>query len=200
MKKDPRIDAYIASAQPFARPMLKKLRAGAHAACPDAEETLKWGIPALIYRGKILCGLGAFKAHCAFFVFGKKKDDGAEGMGEFGKMTSLKDLPSDAEIRRALNARMAEIDAGPAKRSEPNSSSATKPVRPAPAVPPDLSKALKTSRPAATTFEKLAPSHRRDYIGWITSAKQEATRSRRLAQAIEWLAEGKTRNWKYERR
>ena len=189
MKTDPRVDAYIGQAQDFARPMLQKLREQAHAICPEAEETIKWGAPSLSYRGKNLCGLAGFKSHVAFFVQGERKDEGAEGMGEFGKMRAMADLPSKAALAKLLKARMAVIEAGPgAPRKAP---------KPPPDVPPDLAKALEASKPAAAIFKALSPANQRDYVTWITDAKQDATRTRRIAQAIEWLAEGKARNWKY---
>ncbi len=192
MQTDARIDAYIAKSAEFARPMLQKLREKAHAICPEAEETIKWGAPSLSYRGKNLCGLAGFKSHVAFFVQGEHKDEGAEGMGEFGKMRSMADLPTKAALAKLLKARMKVIEAGPA--------APRKAPKPAPEVPPDLAKALKTSESAAATFNALSPFNKRDYVTWITDAKQDATRARRIEQSVEWLAEGKLRNWKYVRK
>ncbi len=189
MQTDARVDAYIARSAEFARPMLQRLREQAHAICPEAEETIKWGAPSLSYRGKNLCGLAGFKSHVAFFVQGERKEEGAEGMGEFGKMRSVADLPTKAALAKLLKARMKVIEAGPA--------APRKAPKPPPDVPADLAKALKTSKPAAATFKALSPTNQRDYVTWITEAKQEATRTRRIAQAIEWMAEGKPRNWKY---
>jgi uncharacterized protein YdeI (YjbR/CyaY-like superfamily) len=189
MKTDPRVDAYIAASADFARPMLARLREMAHAICPDAEETIKWGMPGLTWKGKNLCGVAGFKAHVAFFVQGERKDNAGVGMGEFGKMRSMSDLPSKAALAKLLKARMAVIEAGPAApRRAP---------KPPPDVPPDLAKALKASKPAAATFKALSPTNQRDYVTWITDAKQDATRARRIEQAVEMLAEGKPRNWKY---
>lgn len=189
MPTDSRVDAYIAKSADFARPMLARLREQAHAICPEAEEAIKWGMPALVWRGKNLCGFAAFKAHVAFFVQGERKEDGAEGMGEFGKMKSMADLPTKSALTKLLKARMKVIEAGPA--------AARKAPKPPPEVPPDFATALKASKAAAATFKALSPTNQRDYVSWITDAKQEATRARRIAQAIEWLAEGKARNWKY---
>ncbi len=189
MKTDPRVDAYIGRAQEFARPMLQRLREQAHAICPEAEETIKWGAPSLSWRAKNLCGLASFKSHVAFFVQGERKDEGAEGMGEFGKMRSMADLPTKAALAKLLKARMKVIEAGPA--------APRKAPKPPPEVPPDLAEALKAAKPAADTFKALSPTNQRDYVTWITGAKQDATRARRLEQAIEWLGEGKARNWKY---
>lgn len=189
MPTDARVDAYISRAQEFARPMLQSLREQAHAICPEAEETIKWGAPSLSYRGKNLCGLAGFKSHVAFFVQGERKEEGAEGMGEFGKMRSMADLPSKAALSKRLKARMKVIEAGPA--------APRKAPKPPPEIPADLAKALKASKPAAATFKALSPTNQRDYVTWITGAKQDATRARRTAQAAEWLAAGKARNWKY---
>lgn len=189
MTTDARVDAYIGRAQEFARPMLLRLREMAHEICPEAEETIKWGAPSLSYNGKNLCGLAGFKSHVAFFVQGERKEEGAEGMGEFGKMRAMADLPTKAALAKVLKARMKVIEAGPA--------APRKAPKPPPEVPADLAKALKTSKPAAATFKALSPTNQRDYVTWITGAKQDATRARRIEQAVEWLAEGKARNWKY---
>jgi uncharacterized protein YdeI (YjbR/CyaY-like superfamily) len=189
MQTDARVDAYIAKSAVFARPMLQRLREQAHAICPEAEETIKWGAPSLSYRGKNLCGLAGFKSHVAFFVQGERKEEGAEGMGEFGKMRSPADLPTKAALAKLLKARMQIIEAG--------SATPRKAPKPPPEVPADLAKALKASKPAAATFKALSPTNQRDYVTWITGAKQDATRTRRIEQAVEWLADGKARNWKY---
>lgn len=189
MTFDPRVDAYIGRAAEFARPMLLKLREQAHAVCPEAGEAIKWGMPALVWRGKNLCGFAAFKAHVAFFVQGESSGAESEGMGDFGKMQSMADLPTGAAITKILKARMKTIENGVAKpRKAP---------KPPPDVPPDLAKALKASKPAAKVFSAFSPSSQRDYVEWITEAKTDATRARRLVQAVEWIAEGKPRNWKY---
>ncbi len=195
--RDPRIDAYVARAAPFARPVLIHLRKVIHAAVPDAEETIKWGMPHFVHGG-ILCGFAAFKAHCAFYVrgadhlLGKVARDGA--MGQFGRITAVSDLPPRAVLAKLLEAAAARNAAGlKAQRA------ARKAPRPEPKVPLDLAAALKRNAKAKATFEGFSPSGRRAYVEWIAEAKGADTRVRRLAQAIVWLAEGKTRNWKYER-
>jgi len=196
-RKDPRIDAYIARVAPFARPVLVHLRAVVHAAVPDAVETIKWGMPHFTHHG-ILCGFAAFQAHCAFHVRGgdlllggAAKDD---AMGQFGRIGALSDLPTRAKLSRLLQAAAARNEAG-VKAARPRRKS----PRPAPQVPPDLAAALKGNTSARRTFEGFSPSGRREYVEWITEAKGADTRARRLAQAIAWMAEGKGRNWKYER-
>ncbi len=199
--KDPRVDAYIANAAEFARPILEHIRALVHRACPEVQETMKWSFPHFEYRG-ILCSMAAFKRHCAFGFWkasmmkdpdGILASAGAEAMGHLGRIANLADLPPDRVMIRYVREAAKLNDQGvKVPRAKP---AAKKPVT----VPADLSVALKKNKRARETFERLAPSHRREYVEWITEAKKDATRARRLATAIEWLAEGKTRNWKYER-
>ncbi|RQP22967.1 YdeI/OmpD-associated family protein [Piscinibacter terrae] len=195
---DPRIDAYIAKSADFAQPILTHLRQVVHAACPSVEETIKWGMPNFMYGGKILANMAAFKAHCAFgfwqrdAVAGTGKNNDA--MGQFGRIESLKDLPGKAELSRLVKKAAALIDSGEKPRRVPKSA-----PKPTPETPDDLLAALKRNAAARKTFEAFAPSHRREYIEWITEAKRPETREKRLAQTLEWLAEGKSRNWKYER-
>jgi len=194
MTPDPRVDAYISKAAEFAQPLLRTLRGRAQEIAPQAEEAIKWGMPALTYCGKILCGYGGFKAHVVFYVHGASGRDQSDGMGSFGKMSGPADLPSKTEMSALLKARIREIEAGPKpalRRKAP---------KPPLEIPADLAKALKTSAAAAKTFDAFAPSHRREYIEWITEAKREETRLKRVKQAVEWLAEGKSRNWKYEKK
>jgi len=193
---DPRIDAYIARSEAFARPLLTHLRAVVHAGCPEVEETLKWGMPSFTYRGKILCGMAAFKQHVGFGFWQGEQIEGAprseQGMGQFGRITRLPDLPGKRELTGFIKQAMALIDSG-SKRPVAKAATARPPLE----VPDDLAAALKKNAKARAHFEAFPPSYRRDYIVWITEAKREDTRQRRLAQTIEWVAEGKSRNWKY---
>ena len=198
-QRDPRIDAYIAKSAEFARPVLTHLREAVHAACPDCEETLKWSAPSFTYRGKILCGMAAFKQHAAFGLWqgsmivgsdGRKLDD---AMGQFGRITRIADLPGKRELTGYIKQAMKLIDEG-AKRPVAPKSQAKPPVE----APEDLLAALRTNAKARATFEGFPPSCKREYIEWITEAKRAETRAKRLAQTVEWLAEGKRRNWKYE--
>ena len=196
-KRDPRIDAYIARAAPFARPVLTHLRSVIHAAVPGVEETIKWGMPHFLHGG-ILCGFAAFKAHCAFHVRGADEllgDDARSGaMGQFGRIGSIADLPPPAALARILKGALARNEARAAAPRAPR-----KAPRPEARPPADLVAALKASPEARATFDGFSPSKRRDYVEWIVEAKGADTRARRLAQAIAWMAEGKARNWKYER-
>ena len=197
-KSDPRIDAYIARSAGFARPVLRHLRALVHQACPAVEETIRWGMPSFTHQA-ILCHLAAFKSHCAFGFWhhGMKAVLGPDGgkagtaMGSLGRITSLADLPDDRTLLRLLKTAMKLNESGAPARL------ATKP-RPAPRPPADLAAALKQNKTAATAFATFSPSHRREYIEWITEAKRPETRQKRLATTLAWLAEGKSLNWKYQ--
>jgi hypothetical protein len=191
------VDDYIARQAGFARPILTRLREAVHAACPEAEEALKWSMPAFLYKGEILASMAAFKAHATFgfwrgsLVVG---DTGAErdAMGQFGRLASSADLPEPAVLAELIRKAMALADAG------------VKPVRNKTAKPPldvpeDLRAALAANPAAASAFDGFSPGAQREYSEWIVEAKQPATRARRTAQAVEWIADGKKRNWKYEK-
>ena len=193
---DPRVDAYIAKSADFARPILEEIRARVHAACPQVEETIKWGMPSFVHAGAILCGMAAFKQHASFgywkhaLVMGEAERD---GMGSYGRLACVRDLPPkarmQADLRKAM--RLNEDGVKPERRKSA--------PRPAPEVPDELASALEKNKAAKATFDAFAPGCRREYIEWIVEAKREETRAKRLAQALEWMAQGKRRNWKYER-
>ena len=195
MKTDPRVDAYIERQADFARPILTHLRETVHAACPDCEETLKWSMPSFMYRGEILAGMAAFKAHATFgfwkssLVVGEREKD--SGMGQFGRIQSLADLPPRAELEKMVKKAMALTDQGV---KAPRTQQKKGPFE----VPDDLNAGLAGNAAAQRTFEAFPPSCQREYVQWIVEAKRPETRARRLAQAVEWMAEGKRRNWKYE--
>ena len=196
MKKDPRIDAYIERQADFARPILAYLREAVHAACAECEETLKWSMPAFLYKGQILAHMAAFKGHASFgfwrgsLVVGKENER-TSGMGQFGRLASLDDLPPRAELEALVAKAMRLTDEGVKPPRD-------KHKKPPLTVPQDLRAALDGNAAAAATFDGFPPGAQRDYVEWIESAKREETRTKRLNQAIEWLAEGKRRNWKYE--
>lgn len=193
MARDPKVDNYIASAAPFARPILTHLRALVHATVPDLEEALKWGMPHFIHKGKNLAGMSAFKAHAAFMIHG----DGRQGdaMGQFGKITRLEDLPGDNVLKDRLVAAKERIDQAGTALKPKAAPRAPKPELP---IPPEFASALAGNPTAKAALEGFAPSHRREYVEWIAEAKRPETRDKRIAQAIAQLAEGKKRNWKYE--
>ncbi|WP_285021945.1 YdeI/OmpD-associated family protein [Novosphingobium sp. fls2-241-R2A-195] len=191
MGRDPRVDEYIAKAADFARPILEHLRELAHRALPDAEEAIKWGMPHFLVNAKNVAGMAAFKAHCTFVIHG----DGRQGdaMGQFGRITAIADLPDEAELAHKLQAARGRVQTkGTAVKK------ARKP-KPEIAMPDDFAVALDGVPAARAHYEAFSPSVRRDYLEWITEAKTAATREKRMAQAVEWIAEGKKRNWKYEK-
>ncbi len=196
--KDPRVDAYIAEAPEFARPILKHLRKLIHQGCPSAVETIKWGSPFFDYHG-LLCGLAAFKGHCSLFFWRDidignllpKTNTSGAGMGQFGKLTSLADLPDDSVILTCVRRAVEQRDSPASKPKRARQQAKEMPV------PTDLKKALSTNAKAAATFKDFAPSHRREYIDWIEDAKRPETRDRRLQTTLQWLTEGKPRNWEF---
>lgn len=195
MKTDPRIDAYIAKQADFARPILEHLRGVLHEACPDGEETVKWGMPSFTYRGKILASMAAFKAHATFGYWNdsmlQQEEKNRTAMGQFGRLTTLDNLPARAELVDLTRRSMQLIEEG----AKPPRATAKK----APfTVPQDMRAAIDAVAAARATFDGFPPSSRREYVEWVTEAKRDETRSKRLAQTVEWLAEGKRRNWKYE--
>ena len=196
MTRDPRIDAYIARSAEFARPILEHVRELVHKTLPGAGEAVKWGMPHFTHKGKNIAGMAAFKAHCAVMVHGEGRQGAEErgGMGSYGKIASPEDLPDDAELAAKLIEARERIDA--AGTAQKPMKAGPKPELP---VPQDFAAALRDDSSAKATFDGFPPSARRDYIEWITEAKQDAARAKRLATAIEWLAEGKRRNWKYEK-
>jgi uncharacterized protein YdeI (YjbR/CyaY-like superfamily) len=196
LSRDPRVDAYIARAQPFARPILEHVRERVHAAVPEVEETLKWSAPSFTLRGKILLMMAAFKAHAALNFWRGQELRGeqaeADAMGQFGKLTSVKDLPPDKELE-ALIRKAADLTA-----SAPAPRKAKHAPKPPPELHPEFAAALKAAPKARATLDSFPPSARRDYLEWVGEAKQDATRQKRIATSIEWLSEGKRRHWKYQ--
>ena len=195
-KKDPRVDAYIAKSANFAKPILTEIRAVVHDACPNVEETMKWSFPHFDYKG-MMCSMAAFKEHCAFgfwkaslILGGNGRSD--EAMGQFGRITALSDLPSKKLMRGYIQKAMALNDSGTTIKRQPKEPKKAIPV------PADFMAAVKKNDRAQASFEAFSPSHQREYLEWITEAKTDDTRKRRIAQAIEWLAQGKSRHWKYE--
>jgi uncharacterized protein YdeI (YjbR/CyaY-like superfamily) len=201
MNTDPRVDAYISKCAEFARPILAHLRQLVHKACPAASETIKWGMPFFEYSGSLLCNMAGFKQHCSFGFWNAsllKDPEGAvqlknkTSMGHFERITSLKDLPPDKTILALIKEAAKLNEQGikkPAKTTEPKK---------VPPTPPALTAALKKNKPAKAKFDKMPPSHRREYIEWIIEAKTEPTRDKRIATTIEWVLEGKSRNWQYK--
>jgi uncharacterized protein YdeI (YjbR/CyaY-like superfamily) len=196
-KTDRRVDAYIAKSADFAKPILNHLRKLVHKGCPEAEETFKWSFPCFMYKG-MLCSMAAFKEHCSFgfwkseLVLGKEAARSQEAMGQFGRITRLADLPRDTVILVYIKKAMQVNEAG-LKLPRKVTPKADRVLD----VPNDLVAALKANDKAKSTFEEFSYSHKKEYVEWLTEAKREETRKKRLETAIQWLAKGKSRNWKY---
>jgi uncharacterized protein YdeI (YjbR/CyaY-like superfamily) len=194
------VDEYIAHAPAYAQPILTHLRRLVRKECPDVEEAIKWSMPAFVYRKKILFSMAAFKEHCRFIFWrpeiarlarkegGKSDDDGAA----LGKITQLSDLPSDKVISTYIREARRLTDESPRSPMRKKG-----PPKPELALPPEFAAALAKNKAASKNFEAFSPSHRREYIEWISEAKREETREKRIETALQWLAEGKPRHWKY---
>ncbi len=199
---DPRIDKYIAKSADFAKPILEHLRKLVHKACPDVTESMKWSMPFFEYSGAVLCNMSGFKQHCAFGFWKASLLKDPEGilqlkdrnaMGQFDRITSIRDLPSD-KIMIAYLKEAASLNEQGIKKPKP----AKKTPKAELPMPAELAAALKKNKKAAAVFEAFPPSERREYIQWIAEAKTDQTRDKRLATTVEWLMEGKSRNWKYK--
>jgi uncharacterized protein YdeI (YjbR/CyaY-like superfamily) len=196
--RDPRIDSYIAKSADFAKPILTHIRETVHSACPEVVETTKWSMPFFDYEGP-LCNMAAFKGHVSFgfwkgaLVVGRSAGDDERSMRQFGRITSVKDLPPKKELASLIKKAMKLNEDGIKVEKK------KKPPRAELPVPPELVAALAKNKKAQSAFKAFPPSHRREYNEWIGEAKREETRAARVKQAIEWIAEGKARNWKYQR-
>jgi uncharacterized protein YdeI (YjbR/CyaY-like superfamily) len=200
---DTRVDAYVEKAAPFAQPILTHLRELMHQACPHASEAVKWGMPFFLQQGVILCHMAAFKQHCAFGFWGREMrntlaKDGlksSDAMGSLGRITSLRDLPSDKLLLAYMQQAAALVESGERKKSiDRPKKHVKKTVR----VPAELAAALKKNKLAAKAFAAFSPSCRREYSEWIAEAKRPETKQKRLTQSVQWIAQGKSRHWKYE--
>jgi uncharacterized protein YdeI (YjbR/CyaY-like superfamily) len=200
---NPRVDAYIAKAQPFAQPILTHIRELAHKACPNVEEEIKWSMPFFVLRGVVLGHMAAFKQHCAVGFWGPEmhailREDGLlseNGMGALGKVASLKDLPSDKKLLNYYRQAAGFVASGQRTKSIVRPKKSRKP---APEVPAESAAGLKKNKAAAKVFAGFSVSCQREYTDWIAEAKRLETKEKRVAQAIEWIAQGKQRNWKYQ--
>jgi hypothetical protein len=196
--RDPRVDAYIKKAAPFAQPILVRLREVVHRACPDVVEGTKWSSPHFDYKG-IFCSMAAFKAHCMFgfwkhtLIDARLSGADKQALAQVGRMTSIDDLPDDRALIRIiqtaarLNDEGVKITRPPAKKKAPLK------------VPTYFMAAVRKNKKALAAFTEFSPSHKREYVEWVTDAKTDDTRDRRLSTAVAWMSEGRSRNWKYER-
>lgn len=201
---DPLVDAYIAKSKPFAQPILTHIRELVHKACPGVVETIKWSRPFFKYKGMILSNMSAFKEHCSLGFWGveiaavlrTQKVLKPNGMGSLGRLTRIEDLPADKQMLDLFGKAVGFIESG-----EYTSPIAARPKvvkAPAPAAPAEFTKALKANKKAAAVFAGFSPSCKKEYVEWIADAKRDETRDKRIATAVEWISEGKRRNWKYE--
>lgn len=207
-KKDPRVDAYIAKSADFAKPILTHLRELIHETCPTVEETTKWSFPHFLYKGpsdrsaRILCSMASFKQHCAFGFWylamsdsGSGKADNGPAMGQYGRITGLGDLPKDKAIIQQIKEAIKVHDAGvkPIPSARPAEKKELE-------IPNYFTAALKKNKKALAAFDEFNYSSKKEYLEWVVEAKTEETRKKRLETAIEWISEGKTRHWKYQKK
>ena len=203
---NPKVDAYIGRVQPFAQPIMEHLRQLVHKARPDVEETIKWSRPFFEYRGAILCNMSAFKEHCSFGFWGEEmsavlreaKVLREEGMGSLGRITSLANLPSDKQMLGWLRQAADFVDSGQYTSPIAARRRVVKAPKPVLKTSVEFATALKRNKKAAEIFAAFSPSCKREYVEWIAEAKRAETRDKRIATAVQWIAEGKQRNWKYQ--
>lgn len=202
MSKDPRIDAYIAKAQPFAQEILREFRSIIHDFCPEVVETMKWSFPHYMFKNTILCSTASFKAHCAFGFwmhrsmsdqFGLFKREQEGGMGSIGKMRSTNDIPPRDQLGVYIHEAMQLIEAGVKLKTTSKTLRAVE-------IPEDLAEILTKNPQAQSFFDSLSPSHKREYTEWISNAKREETRLNRLKTTLNNLLDGKTKEWKYQKK
>lgn len=206
-KYNPKVDAYIEKARPFAKPILAHLRNAIHSGCPGVEETIKWNQPFFEFRGTILCTMSAFKEHCRFGFWGLEmgavlRKEGVRrqnGASTLGRITGVESLPSQKKLIEWVATAAALIESGQERSpiaARPRAINASKPAL---KIPPDFNRALGKNKKAAAVFAAFSPSCRREYIQWIVDAKRPETRVQRIATAVDWIAQGKQRNWKYQK-
>jgi uncharacterized protein YdeI (YjbR/CyaY-like superfamily) len=203
---NPQIDAYIAKSKPFAQPILNRIREMVHKACPNVVETIKWSRPFFEYRGVILANMSAFKEHCSFGFWGEEisavlrdlKLLQPDAMGSLGRLTRIEDLPTDKQMLSLLRQAVTLIDSGQYTSPIAARHKVVKAPKPAPEAPPEFARALRANKKASAAFAAFSPSCKREYVEWIADAKRAETRDKRIATAIEWISEGRQRNWKYQ--
>ena len=203
---NPKVDAYVAKAKPYALPIMEHLRELIHTGCPGVEETIKWSRPFFEYRGVILGNMSAFKEHCSFGFWGEEigavlREAGVVqegGMGSLGRITRIEDLPPDKQMLSLIRQAAAFIDRGEYTSPIAARQRVVKASKPAPEAPEELAAALRKNKKAAAVFADFSPSCKREYTEWIADAKRTETREKRIATAVEWMSEGKQRHWKYQ--
>ncbi|MGA9503908.1 MAG: YdeI/OmpD-associated family protein [Terriglobales bacterium] len=205
-KLNSKVDGYIAKARPFAQPIMAHLRELVHKGCPGVEETIKWSRPFFEYRGAILCNMSAFKEHCSFGFWGveigavlrEAKVLRGAGMGSLGRITSLDDLPSDKQMLGWIREAAEFVDSGQYTSPIAARRQVVKPKKAAPKKSAQFTAALQKNKKAVAAFAAFSPSCKSEYVEWIAEAKRPETRDKRIATAVQWISEGKQRNWKYQ--
>jgi uncharacterized protein YdeI (YjbR/CyaY-like superfamily) len=203
---DPRVDAYIAKSKPFAQPILIHLRELVHKACPTVVETMKWSRPFFEYKGVILANMSAFSEHCSLGFWGEEiaavlREANLlqpDAMGSLGRLTRVEDLPANKQMHSLLRQAVTFIDSGQYTSPIAARHKVVKAPKAAVEAPPEFTKALKANKKASAAFAAFSPSCKREYVEWIADAKRAETRDKRIATAIDWIGEGKQRNWKYQ--
>jgi uncharacterized protein YdeI (YjbR/CyaY-like superfamily) len=204
VKSDPRIDAYISGCAPFARPILTHLRKLVHENCPNAQETIRWGGPFFECNGQLMCFMAGFKEHCRFGFWAREMRGVARKAGgapENGAMRALRRITKIEDLPRAMGSyiKQAAVFASSGKQTSPIAARTRKP-KPELPLHPEFAAALKDNKKAAANLKAFPPGRRREYVEWISDAKSDETRARRISDAVKWIAHGKSRNWKYESR
>jgi uncharacterized protein YdeI (YjbR/CyaY-like superfamily) len=203
---DPRVDVYIAESRPFAQPLLSHLRKLVHKACPGVVETIKWSRPFFEYKGVILANMSAFKEHCSFGFWGEEISAvlrdlrvlQPDAMGSLGRLTRIEDLPNNKQMLDLLGKAASFINSGQYTSPIAARHKVAKALAPAVEAPPEFTRALKANKKASAAFAAFSPSCKREYVEWIAEAKRAETREKRIITAIDWISEGKQRNWKYQ--
>jgi uncharacterized protein YdeI (YjbR/CyaY-like superfamily) len=198
-KYDPRVDDYIAKSPAYAQPIMKHIRGLIHQAVPNIVEVIKWAHPHFEYKGPAF-SIGAFKEHLGLNFWKSKLMDDPEGLfkydgsaGSMGKIKSLADLPED-DILMAYFMLAADLNEQGVKATTPK----TAPEKKQLIIPDDLIAAFKNDTTAMQHFEQFNYSAKKEYVDWLAEAKTTETRQKRLKTIMEWVAEGKTRYWKYK--
>ena len=201
-----KVGAYLGKARPFAQPIMTHLRELVHKGCPEVEETIKWGMPFFVHRGAVLCYMSAFKEHCSFGFWGVEigavlraaKVLRRDGAGSLGRITSVKDLPSDKLLLGWIRRNAALVESGQYTSPVAARNKVPKSAKPAVKMSAEFAAALRKNKKASAVFAAFSPSCKREYVEWIAEAKRPETREKRIGTALEWIAEGKQRNWKYQ--
>ena len=197
-KKNPQVNAYINKAQDFAKPVLNHLRSVIHETCPDVEEKMKWSFPHFDYKNQMMSSMAGFKEHCTFgfwkasLIKDLKGKSEKNAMGQFGRITKVSDLPSKKVLTQLIKQAMKLNDEGIKIAAKPKTKEKKELI-----VPDYFLKAVKKNKKALKTFEEFSYSQKKEYVEWVTEAKTDETRNKRLATSVEWMSEGKIRNWKY---